>query len=369
MIQSRKAYLDAMKFFAIVLVVFGHCMQKYVNNYTNTIIYNFIWLFQMPAFFFVSGYLHIKEEKVVRTKNMWKYIFKRFKAYFIPIVTFVILNTLINGSYSSFKDLLLTIVNKFAQWPFDIHISLWFLFVLMLYSIYSIFVAHFISKQKSQVKKILIAVALVCLFEIIFVSLFYFINGEFLGAKLVVYYSIYFLFGCIVEKIEKVNIFLELKSKVNIELILCIILGIASLCICIFVKDIANFSDTNILQLIVRVFGSIATVISVFLLLKMLFNNQNNSLLSKLGQYTLEIYYIHIILNNLIIFEHASPNYYESIFNQWGTAFLAFVIILVCSYIINFVIQYIPYLHYAIFGTKENKLNLFKNKEVEQCKN
>ena len=369
MIQSRKAYLDVMKFLAIVLVVLGHCMQKYINNYTNTILYNFVWLFQMPAFFFISGYLHIKEEKVTTAKDMWKYIFKRFKAYFIPIVTFVILNTLINYSYSSFKDLLLTIVNKFSQWPFNIHVSLWFLFVLMLYSIYSIFVTHLISKQRSQVKKILIAVALVFLFEIIFASLIYFVNGEFLGAKLVVYYSIYFLFGYIVEIFENSNLVLKLSSKFNVKLIVFIFSSIISLFICIFVKGIANFSDTNILQLIIRVFGSMVTVISLYLLLKMLFNNKSNLFLSKLGQYTLEIYYIHIILNKLIVFAHASPNYYESTFNQWGIALLTFIIILTCSYIINFVIQYIPYLHYIIFGTKENKLSLFNRKEVEQCKN
>ena len=369
MIQNRKIYLNVMKFFAIVLVVFGHCMQKYVNNYTNTIIYNFIWLFQMPAFFFVYGYLHVKEEKVTTAKDMWKYVFKRFKAYFIPIVTFILLDSIITKNYSSFNGLLLIIKDRVIQWPFNIQTSLWFLFALMTYSIYSIFVTYVLSKQNSRTKKIIIGIISLCLFEAIFLAFFYFINGAFLGSKLVVYYSIYFVFGYIFERFENNDIFTNFKSKIDLNLILCIVSGIISLCICIFVSDIASFDDNNILQLCIRVLGSIMTVLFVFLLLKILLKSKEKSFVSKLGQYTLEIYYIHVILYNLDIFNGAAPNYYESVFDQWKIAIISFVIMLICSYIINFAIQYIPYLHYAIFGTKENKLNLFKNKEVQQCKN
>lgn len=367
MAQTRKTYLDVMKFSAICCVVLCHCMPKYIENYSANVIYNFIWLFQMPAFFFVSGFLHVKKEKISTTKSMWKYILKRLRTYCIPIITFFIFDSLINGNYCSIQEYFSVVTSKMIKWPFDITISLWFLFVLAIFSISSLFITYIVARMNKIIDKIIFVIFSLLFFELMFGVLFAFFGGDFLGSKYIMYYSIFFLLGYFTEFI---NSFFENKNKKlkNIRIFVCIITGLISLLICIFVKDIANFSDTNILHLFIRVAGSITIVLFVYLLLKIILKDKKN-IISTLGQYTLEVYYIHIFVNRIIILPGASPNYYESTFSQWKITLLAFIIILACSYIINFVIQYVPYLHYIIFGTKGNKLSLFNRKEVEQCKN
>ncbi|WP_369077386.1 acyltransferase family protein [Fibrobacter sp. HC4] len=55
--QTRDKSLDALKYMLIVCVIFGHCLGNYYENSAICRgIYNFINLFHMPLFIFLSGY-------------------------------------------------------------------------------------------------------------------------------------------------------------------------------------------------------------------------------------------------------------------------------------------------------------------------
>lgn len=65
--KKRDVYWDSLKFFLIALVVIGHFTE--LNNPVgsiNRVIFNFIYLFHMPLFVFVSGrFSHMKNNKKI----------------------------------------------------------------------------------------------------------------------------------------------------------------------------------------------------------------------------------------------------------------------------------------------------------------
>lgn len=53
--NKRIDYLDAMRGFAILLVVVGHLVQRNTQLETSHPLYNLIYSFHMPLFFFICG--------------------------------------------------------------------------------------------------------------------------------------------------------------------------------------------------------------------------------------------------------------------------------------------------------------------------
>ena len=105
--SNRSLYLDIVKGFAIILVVYGHCIQWHSDEYVSRSLfysdelYRIIYSFHMPLFMLVSGYLFYGS--VVR--HSWRHNLKtRFSKLLLPVVLWntlylAILNTvnLLNG--------------------------------------------------------------------------------------------------------------------------------------------------------------------------------------------------------------------------------------------------------------------------------
>ena len=84
--KERVDLLDNLKGLLIFLVVFGHSLELFKDQYFITqVLYVFIYLFHMPAFVFVSGYL---------SKNVDKARETAFTTFFLP---FILFNILWNG--------------------------------------------------------------------------------------------------------------------------------------------------------------------------------------------------------------------------------------------------------------------------------
>ena len=74
--QPRMDWLDCVKAIGMILVYIGHCHIPGVNKY--------IYLFHMPLFFIISGYLwNIEKNKSMNFKTFFQ---KKFKSYIIPYV-------------------------------------------------------------------------------------------------------------------------------------------------------------------------------------------------------------------------------------------------------------------------------------------
>ena len=81
---GRDFRIDAMKGLAIILVVLGHAMQLYDPRLMNSLPRLVIYSFHMPLFFFLSGYVAFAS---TRKYTAGKLLSKRFKNLVIPFLS------------------------------------------------------------------------------------------------------------------------------------------------------------------------------------------------------------------------------------------------------------------------------------------
>lgn len=160
-LDNRIKWVDIAKGIGIISVVVGHLYEG-ILHLTMPIIY----LYHIPLFFFISGFLYKKEDNL-------KYITKKTKNLLIPYLNICILITLIKASFNQGATLYSYIESILLGNPgesFDINIApLWFLPSLFLSMIiYNLF--HHIFSIKY--------ISIVCVLLFIAMSIFnlYFTN-------------------------------------------------------------------------------------------------------------------------------------------------------------------------------------------------
>lgn len=135
--KVRITYISVAKGIGIILVVIGHCtIFTYLKNY--------IYLFHMPLFFFISGYLFLDDS----CQNIFHYTIKKIKRLYIPFLLCNLFALIFHqwfckiGIYSSSE--LFTSVGEFLKHVVkiflcikmeDIVAPLWFLPIMMVTSI------------------------------------------------------------------------------------------------------------------------------------------------------------------------------------------------------------------------------------------
>ena len=87
---KRVEYLDALRGFAILLVIVGHLIQSNYQDALSDPLFNIIYSFHMPLFFFLSGCARYIVEKesflMVSFTSVLKDVIKKFTALIIPSV-------------------------------------------------------------------------------------------------------------------------------------------------------------------------------------------------------------------------------------------------------------------------------------------
>lgn len=88
MAQARIKYMDALKFFAIFMVLWGHCTQHLLSSvYYTEPIYQVIYSFHMPLFMAISGFFGTKIGNVTFVQSF----IKKFRQLLLPALFFGIL--------------------------------------------------------------------------------------------------------------------------------------------------------------------------------------------------------------------------------------------------------------------------------------
>lgn len=130
--KKRNHFLDFTKAFAIILVVFGHCIQfgsgeNYLKEglYFDNIIFKYIYSFHMPLFMLISGYFFAyginKEAKEI--------FINKFKSLIVPILTWAILPLVIFIAVKCLKNEFSIISTLKYYISYSLH-SLWFLWAV-----------------------------------------------------------------------------------------------------------------------------------------------------------------------------------------------------------------------------------------------
>jgi len=143
--KKRIEYIDLAKGLAIIGVVLSHAITNCNDVYSinHPILLNFISMFNVATFFFINGFLY--NDKCVITP--FKAILKKFKAYYIPLISFnffflVIYNLtrkchIISSSkeYLTIKTFLIELIKIFTGKLQSLAGPLWFLRALIVLTI------------------------------------------------------------------------------------------------------------------------------------------------------------------------------------------------------------------------------------------
>ena len=335
--QKRFVYIDLLKLFASILVIFSHCVIKFIDGGTANPFFNFIWLTQMPIFMFTSGFLNITQEKYSTLKKFFKIQIKNAISLLVPCLSFLFVSSAINNS---------NIIDSFIKFYFDPQTNLWFLWALfVIHFIFDIglYFSNFIRNKFSQFFPVFLAL-LICAFATI--SMFIpnnNFNYSILSIKLICYYIPFYCFGFLFHKIIKNNFFISKGGKI-ISLVLFLICLIILLFECLYFKSIYSFSDNSIKEIFIRILGSFASIYVVFTSFYTVSKMKFFKKIAFLGSYSLQSYYLHIIF--LGFFNFSIPG----VFSQWLSTFAIACILIIMIALSLLLIYFIPFSHLFLFG-------------------
>lgn len=349
--NRRIEYIDAMRGFTIILVVYSHILifglGIHDSEYTSSFNSLFI-LFRMPLFFFISGLIFYKENLFKNIQETKSFIKKKFMIQIIPTFIFMVL-----FAYLMEEDLVKGITQdsyKLGYW-FTMALFEYFLLYLFLFYIDKLFHRKVLTNDIGLLSTGII-VRLLCSYSILNL-----IGVENLLINILsinqMKYFIFFSLGIIIKRNFK-----EFERIIDRSIVLAIIIPAFFILSFIFIKE-DRFSNIWIEHLFLIVLGTlgIITVFSFFRKYNYYFQRESyiGKALQYIGRRTLDIYLIHYFfiprnLNNKIIVSFISNN---PIIEFLLSTSLALFVILLCLIISN-IIRTSPYLAHFLFGAKHN---------------
>jgi fucose 4-O-acetylase-like acetyltransferase len=186
---ERVLTIDALKGFAIFLVVLGHTIQyNNLNNFDNNPIFRFIYSFHMPLFIFLSGYIAFYS---IPGKNIKEIVIKKTKLFIVPFLSwYFIISYLSSGIYQ--HENLIDYSNKLIKSP---DYGLWFLWILFwCFILLTIFLklTNLIKIKNVMIKDVIVA--------IILMVILYYLPINILGRSLLAWHFPFFILGFIIAK-------------------------------------------------------------------------------------------------------------------------------------------------------------------------
>lgn len=333
--KQRDNFLDFCKGYAIFLVILGHVVQFISGNLQDQI-FNFIYLFHIPFFFMLSGYL---ADKTIHLNNL--FLLKKIRSLLLPFFSAGLTYAL---SFDKIPQLLHN--------PF--HAGYWFL--LSLFSIWLIFFCVYFIIRYLKIKNIIIEIIL------LFIPFFtYHFFEAYLPISLIQTLSLgftfafyrFFILGYILGKYKYIQDFIFTKFVSCISIILLFT---------IFILSTNGNITTNIPPTITQTILCISTLAW----LKTIYPNPKNKariLLEKWGKYSLNIYIFHYFLIHCFILteiQNFSPGIQTIINIGISILIINITLILQKPFEIN------PYLSFFFLGKKDhaNTNNINNNSSI-----
>lgn len=302
-LKKRYYLLDNLKVILIFFVVFGHVIEYYINyNSILMTLYIFIYIFHMPLFIFISGYL---------SKNFYKMKRKAIRNLLIPYIIFNMI--WYTAVYIGTRRAMFSVL--YPGW------TLWYLLSLFFWRI----TLKYLIKFKHILLLSFIAGVLVGLIPSI---------GSILSISRTIVFLPFFLLGYYTteEHLEKIKSF---KSEYAITGILVFLL----VAIYIVKNDLFNYKflynsySYNALEVslfegtIFRIFLYFGAIIFSICVINLV--PRKEQFFSKIGKATMNIYVFHIYLVMLVYF----------FIPKWNIGLLQNILILISPFIIIFILS------------------------------
>ncbi len=340
-LKKRIRYIDALRGFTMILVVWGHVMRGMGIGGYNTVLGSIFLSFRMPMFFFISGYIAYKGLEKWNLSLYKQLIRKKAFVQIIPALFFFTLFTICQ--HKSFN----VIQNGWGGY--------WFTFVLFeMFCLY--FTVSLISKYTNP---------LVLDISMVFFSLLGVIwlaiskrNGMFdalLTMENLAKYFQFFTLGILLRKYNKQFLSFISSDYVRAGIILAFII-----CLVISIDKIYTINNHVLHQFIhdevVRYLG-LLTVFIFFFSKKDFFNksnNFNNSLLF-IGRRTLDIYLLHYFLVPQMPWLTKYLNSSDVVLLQFFVSIIISLMVVGLCLLISEIIRSSKTLAYCCFGAKEKR--------------
>ncbi|MDU5109575.1 MAG: acyltransferase [Clostridium sp.] len=267
--------IDYMKGIAIILVFIGHAATPSFLPRPDIyeFIVQFIYMFHMPVFFFISGFLSLKLLNMNLKTQYLPFIRKKIYRLGLPFLTIsIITNALIvilkeiTNSPGGIKELIDMIKVIFLYPENGIMGALWFLYTLLFINILAPFIL------KIPIKCTLVIA--------IMLNIFFPNSISFLALNRVAFFLVFFLLGIIFRKLYS-------ESKVFFEKSYFLIISILIIGITTYIYT-SNFSiNPYLLNLLIFISGFFGIILVYNLARKI---NSSNRILKIIGQHSLDIY-------------------------------------------------------------------------------
>ncbi len=302
-IKNRNYLVDNLKVVLIFFVVFGHVIEFYIkDNYILRTLYVYVYIFHMPLFIYISGYL---------SKNFYKMKRKAIRNLLIPYIIFnVIWYTAV---YIGTNRVMFSLVSP--GW------TLWYLLSLFFWRISLKYLVKF--------KYILIVSFIVGAIVGIFPSV-----GNTLSISRTIVFLPFFLLGYYTkeEDLFKISNFNKVLSKVGVVVFLFLAIYIVktNLFDYKFLYYSYSFNDLDVSLLkgiILRFILYLSSIIFNICVISLVPNKKQAY--SNLGKATMNIYVFHIYLVMLVYF----------FIPKWNISILGNILILISPFLIVYILS------------------------------
>ena len=344
---ERIGYIDAMRGFTMILVVYSHiCSMCFGNAWMGW--NDVFFLFRLPCFFFISGWLFEHVGRQWDTITIKQTIRHKFMVQIVPTVIFL----LILAPPPIFFSRLGATKGGY-----------WFTFLLFVFFVLHIFLSWLTKKMSARNQEVMMLFIAIL---ILIVSCFY--EANYLrhfsqmgwGASLMGFLSfrfwrfyLFFYLGTLVKR--HFDVFIQWTNK--LWLMALIVIGFIAIAI-------RPHSNDAIMQYFIFSIGGILGMTMVFTFFRHLYTSPSlspyssifrhpSSILKFVGTRTLDIYLLHyfILPRFLMSYTDLLPAYDNKLAEFLVAMSLALVVVAICL-LVSYVIRLSPFLGHYLFGVK-----------------
>ena len=273
-------WVDYAKGLGIILVVYGHISEGVFNagmamdRSLYTAIDTIIYSFHMPLFFFLSGLFFTSSLTKRGFKNN---IINKFDTIFYPYIIWSILQGIIEATLSKYTNGHVTYTEVFSL-LWEPRAQFWFLYVLF----FTFIIASIVFIKNRNTK---LMISMVCFFSLIYIfqshlpSIYVF--------TLCYVHMVFFFIGVLVIQLDCINKLNNLKSFLLISLLFVI-----SQYWFIFIEGFSRL-DRGLYSFIIAIIA-----ITFIVALSMQLSKLNIRLLAYIGESSLYIYLLHVLIGS-----------------------------------------------------------------------
>ena len=379
--MQRDKAIDAVKGFAILLVMIGHCIVLNGLNTTDPYIYDVIKSVQMPLFMLVSGVLASYGLQKNGRGTGFKKLPARCVSYLLPFFSWFVLVHL----YTHIKAGTLSgamFCKELKELLFQTDRGLWFLMTLFVATVCAMVAQLAADKavsgktdkntdKKRETQTDLKKAIIFCVVSLFFYGLFFVQSrsgNTFLSPSLMLHYFPFYLMGYVVNGYavrvrNRSGVTPERQQLWRLGEILVIAVFLIIFAVMVIRLDLAAPLD-SFTALATQMAASFFGTVSVYLIVYRLAQRRQKKtekpgFLSFIGIYTLEIYVLHFRFARMLGLAEKELQFYSPEAFFWIVAAFALMSLLTAVTIV--VIQRIPVVSYLLFGKKHVKLSFGKS--------